>query len=239
MSSSLRSNTRSRAETSRAVKHYATLAGVAAAAAAGNAEAALYIETLNQTMASFSPVTLSVGQNGGPLLSGWAAAANPQFIFAQYGNNASMGPYRAQVSALAVTSGGVNARVMFAGDAGGAGRFTAGAASFNAAIVWGGPGSWQLISSTGGAWQNTQNTTGYIFFHFRDDNWSGESDSYYGWLEVSRNAQGVYTLDRWAYETVGGVAAAISAPVAIPGGTGLAALAFGAAGLRGRRRSRN
>ena len=237
MSSSLRSNTRSRAETSRAVKHYATLAGAAAAAAAGNAEAALYIETLNQTMATGTPVTLSVGQNGGPLLSGWVAAANPQFIFAQYGNNSNLGPYRAEVRALTNTAAGAYGRVMFAGDAGGAGRFTAGAASFNAANVWGGPGSWQLISSTGGAWQNTQNTTGYIFFHFRDDNWSGESDSYYGWLEVSRNAQGVYTLDRWAYETVGGVAAAI--PVAIPGGTGLAALAFGAAGLRGRRRSRN
>ncbi len=237
MSSSSRSNTRSRAETPRAIKHYATLAGAAAAAAAGSAEAALHIETLNQTMATGTPVTLTVGQNGGPLLAGWGAATNPKFTFVQNSLTAR-GLYQGVVQGAGFTA--VNpygpGRVMFANDPWCARRFTAGTAS-SAAASWAGPGALLLDQSAGGQWENTQNTTGYIFFKFQDDNWSSNSDSYYGWLEVSRDAQGAYPLNRWAYQTVGGAAAAISAPVAIPGGTGLAALAFGAAGLRGRRRA--
>jgi MYXO-CTERM domain-containing protein len=45
------------------------------------------------------------------------------------------------------------------------------------------------------------------------------------------------TVYSWSYDDTG--AAITIAPTAIPGGAGLAALAFGAAGLRGRRRSRN
>jgi hypothetical protein len=44
----------------------------------------------------------------------------------------------------------------------------------------------------------------------------------------------------WAYNDTGGsINAGQVAPSAVPGGAGLAALTFGAAGLRGRRRSRN
>jgi len=228
--------------TARGFTNYATLAGAAAAAAAGSAEAALYIETLNQTMATFSPVTLTVGQNGGPSLANWDAAGNPALTFAQYGNGGSQGPYRAMVQAFGNTSGNINPRVWFALGGGGVQRFTTGAAqaTLPGANNWfgGNAATWQLLSSLPqNPWNNTASgLTGYIFFRFQDNGTGAASDFYYGWLEVSRNAQGVYTLNRWAYETVGGVAAQIGAPAPIPGGAGLAALAVGAAGLRGRRR---
>jgi len=226
--------------TARGFTNYATLAGAAAAAAAGSAEAALYIQTLNQTMAS-GTLTLTVGQNGGPSLANWDAGSNPALTFAQFGNGGSQGPYRAMVQAFGVTPGN-NPRVWFALGGGGVQRFTTGAAqaTLPGANNWGGANglTYQLLSSQPpNPWNNTASgLTGYIFFRFQDNGTGAASDFYYGWLEVSRNAQGVYTLNRWAYETVGGVAAQIGAPAPIPGGAGLAALAVGAAGLRGRRR---
>jgi hypothetical protein len=63
-------------------------------------------------------------------------------------------------------------------------------------------------------------------------------NTYYGWIDfetqqdASKNA--ILTIHAWAYST-----GSITAPSAVPGGAGLAALAFGAAGLHGRRRRRN
>lgn len=56
----------------------------------------------------------------------------------------------------------------------------------------------------------------------------------YGWIEFVNDGTST-TVSRWAYETSGG---GITTPgaSAVPGGAGLAALAFGAAGVRGRRR---
>ena len=74
----------------------------------------------------------------------------------------------------------------------------------------------------------------------------GDSSRFYGYfdLEVFRTGTGAgshlgLTLHGWAYNSTAGEAITIGGVTPIPGGTGLVALAIGAAGLRGRRRSRN
>lgn len=87
-------------------------------------------------------------------------------------------------------------------------------------------------------------TSKYLLFNFT----VGGSTNY-GWIEILATTTGVdgsgkslysATIGRWAYDTSGTpiTAGQILAP-AVPGGSGLAALAIGAAGIRGRRRSRN
>ena len=66
----------------------------------------------------------------------------------------------------------------------------------------------------------------------------GEGDSRYGWIEYVNNGTST-TVSRWAYESQLNTGITTPTASAVPGGAGLAALAFGAAGLRGRRRSRN
>lgn len=67
--------------------------------------------------------------------------------------------------------------------------------------------------------------------------WNG-SAVHFGWLEFTLSG-GDYTISRWAYEDQVGVGLLTpGSPSAVSGGAGLAALAIGAAGLRGRRRSR-
>ena len=85
------------------------------------------------------------------------------------------------------------------------------------------------------------NTSRYFLFNFVQG-----SSTYYGWFELLAMAAPqtggnlTVTLGRWAYDNTGAtVFAGQLSGSAVPGGTGLAALAFGAAGLRGRRRSRN
>jgi hypothetical protein len=70
-------------------------------------------------------------------------------------------------------------------------------------------------------------------------------DSYYGYFDVEWSRTGTdvgsilsLNIHSWAYNSVAGQSITTGAS-AVPGGTGLAALAVGAAGLRGRRRSRN
>ena len=89
-------------------------------------------------------------------------------------------------------------------------------------------------------------TSKYLLFNFQ-----ASGSTYYGWIEILATTTGVTgtgpftsgysaTLGRWAYDTSGtAITAGQIIPGAVPGGAGLAALAFGAAGLRGRRRSRN
>ncbi len=76
--------------------------------------------------------------------------------------------------------------------------------------------------------------TGYFGFRLP----SG-SDKVYGWIEVTRISDAVLLISRWAYESQTNTGITTPAASAVPGGTGLAALAIGAAGLRGRRRGRN
>ena len=63
------------------------------------------------------------------------------------------------------------------------------------------------------------------------------SDFHYGWVEVSRDALGIVTVERWALESTAGDGAEYSpaGSTAVPGLGGLAALAIGAAGVRSRR----
>ena len=65
-----------------------------------------------------------------------------------------------------------------------------------------------------------------------------ESDYYYGWVEVSMEASGYVTIERWALETTANIAAEYSpaTSTSVPGIGGLAALAMGAAGVRSRRK---
>ena len=62
-------------------------------------------------------------------------------------------------------------------------------------------------------------------------------DYYYGWVEVSMDANQFITVERWALETTANTAAEYSpaGSTAVPGLGGLAALAIGAAGVRSRR----
>ena len=62
-------------------------------------------------------------------------------------------------------------------------------------------------------------------------------DFYYGWAEVSMDADQIITVERWALETTANTAAEYSpaGSTAVPGLGGLAALAIGAAGVRSRR----
>jgi hypothetical protein len=80
------------------------------------------------------------------------------------------------------------------------------------------------------------------FVGFRFDN--GGTDNF-GYFDVEWSRDGVgqgstltVTIHGWAYDN-SGAAITIGGATPIPGGTGLAALAIGAVGLRGRRRSRN
>ncbi len=58
---------------------------------------------------------------------------------------------------------------------------------------------------------------------------AGAGNYHYGWVEISNDANGAYSVERWAVETTANTAASY-APV--PGPMGLTALALGAAGIR-------
>jgi len=80
------------------------------------------------------------------------------------------------------------------------------------------------------------------FVGFRFDNGGNDNFGYFD-VEWSRTGVGqgstlTLTIHGWAYDN-SGAAITIGGATPIPGGTGLAALAIGAVGLRGRRRSRN
>jgi hypothetical protein len=66
----------------------------------------------------------------------------------------------------------------------------------------------------------------------------GEGDTRFGWIEYVNDGTST-TVSRWAYESDLNTGIMTPTASAVPGGAGLAALAFGAAGLRGRRRSHN
>ena len=74
--------------------------------------------------------------------------------------------------------------------------------------------------------------TGAFGIRFNDG-----GDKYYGWVEVSMDANNFITVERWALETTANTAAGYTpaGSTAVPGIGGLAALAIGAAGVRSRR----
>ncbi|MFZ9692696.1 MAG: hypothetical protein ACO3EP_11715 [Phycisphaerales bacterium] len=77
-------------------------------------------------------------------------------------------------------------------------------------------------------------TTGYLGFRLT----VGEGANLYGWIEYVNDGTST-TVSRWAYESQVNTGITTPTASAVPGGAGLAALAFGAAGLRVRRRRRN
>ena len=89
----------------------------------------------------------------------------------------------------------------------------------------------QGVGNTGQLW--------YLLFKFTDGAASGD----YGWISFTANVNGFgsssITITGWGWDDSGATIGAGVTASAVPGGTGLAALAIGAAGLRGRRRSRN
>jgi hypothetical protein len=102
---------------------------------------------------------------------------------------------------------------------------------------------WSMNAATGAPGTgNADSVRGYVAFRIG----AGGSDFYYGYFDLEYSRSGnengssfTMTVHGWAYESTLNQSITIGAPSAVPGGAGLAALAFGAAGLRGRRRSRN
>ncbi len=122
----------------------------------------------------------------------------------------------------------------------------AGAASNAFAFVNRGVGnvSGDIVNSGNAAFAGASPLTSkYLLFNFQ----SGAS-TLHGWIEIlsmTGSSSGAspsnysVTLGRWAYENTGiAITAGQISLSPVPGGAGLAALAFGAAGLRGRRRGR-
>ena len=89
----------------------------------------------------------------------------------------------------------------------------------------------QGVGNTGQLW--------YLLFKFTDGAASGD----YGWISFTANVNGFgdssITITGWGWDDSGAPIGAGVTASAVPGGTGLAALAIGASGLRGRRRSCN
>ena len=93
----------------------------------------------------------------------------------------------------------------------------------------------QRVGNSGATW--------YLLFKHTD----GSSNETYGWLSFQAfvngggnpTAQSYIVITGWGYDDSGNTLGAGVTAAAVPGGAGLASLAFGAAGLRGRRRGRN
>ena len=76
----------------------------------------------------------------------------------------------------------------------------------------------------------------YIGFEYQNREMD---DAIYGWIDITLTYDQVgrfsLAINRWAYESDAGRAAAIPSTMPVPGAGGLLALAFGAAGIRSRR----
>ena len=78
------------------------------------------------------------------------------------------------------------------------------------------------------AWTNFGATPqGALAFGIRFD--AGAGNYHYGWVEISNDTNGAYSVERWAVETTANTAASYTP---VPGPMGLTALALGAAGVR-------
>lgn len=99
------------------------------------------------------------------------------------------------------------------------------------------------VSAPGGGTRSTGNfmsTGGEIrgYVGFRITGLSGAVSTMYGYFDMGYNwTTNTVTVYSWSYDDTGNPITIN--PSAVPGGAGLMALAFGAAGVRSRRRSRN
>lgn len=110
-------------------------------------------------------------------------------------------------------------------------QFIASAGLVGSGVFLGATAAWNSASQ--GFNFPTSGNTGYLGFRLT----VGEGASIYGWIEYVNNGTST-TVSRWAYESQVGTGITTPGASAVPGGAGLAALAFGAAGVRGRRRHR-
>ena len=228
---------------------YASLAAATAAAAVGGtADASTVVSTaLNGTV---------IGWNTG-------ASQTPTTTVTNFGGLGVNNGFK--IATRATANGGYSASsffgVVIAWQGAGSGQFRRGWTGTNPAFL-AAYGSNQAAGFSASAFANvnlaTSNgsnsgnaafsgaspqTSKYLLFNFQ-----ASGSTYYGWIEILATTTGVTggisgysaTLGRWAYDTSGtAITAGQIITSAVPGGAGLAALAFGAAGLRGRRRSRN
>lgn len=154
----------------------------------------------------------------------------------------------------ATNTGYIGVSMRVAGEAIGAGDFfrygavvaRSTAADFSDAS-WG-PQYGLLAMSSGTA---AMTLHGYLPFRFVVGGSGANLDFCYGYFDITVSRSGTGTgaggttassfsmrINGWAYESVANTTIVVT-PLAVPGGAGLAALAFGPAGLRGRRRGRN
>jgi hypothetical protein len=228
------------------MSRYATVAKMAAvipaAALASGADGAIYSQTgLSMTVTANSGVvndTEAITGAGGVQVATLAV----RWRFPQFGSFASIyisngSSSFANFKIKDVDAGGTPLVAGFIAAGGATWDMVGPTASSSAAEVWfGGPGN--------GGWNDPQNVGGgqtwYLLFQFTD----GAAFGNYGWVSFVASdtigyQTGSITITGWGWDDSGAkIGAGVTASV-IPGGTGLAALAVGAAGLRGRRRSRN
>lgn len=240
------------------VSRYAAAAKVAAAipaaVIASSADATIYSQTgLSLTVGSAQTAlrTAQITGAGGAVVgtlsaqravSGYASFAN---IKIANGGVPGFASFRTVVQSILTTywSGGlpVNANATWNNPGRALGEFIAGKSfglrghgDINFGTSSALPGSLnsdpQRVGNTGQTW--------YLLFRFN----GGAASGNYGWLSFNANVGGYgnssITITGWGWDDSGATIGAGVTASAIPGGTGLAALAFGAAGLRGRRRSR-
>lgn len=170
-----------------------------------------------------------------------ATAFGGEFLRAGVFNNAGVGGYAgAFFKSRLGTGAAIGASRVFVNDMAAAGSFEKSGDPWvpndrvPAAGAYTGPWSLGILNSA-------DSVRGYLGFQFNDG-----TSNFYGYfdVEVARNGRGKssstfsMTIHGWAYDD-SGAPITISAPVAVPGGAGLASLAVGALGLRGRRRSRS
>ena len=87
------------------------------------------------------------------------------------------------------------------------------------------------VSSGEWASADAEGARGFVGWEFENG-----SETIYGWMDVAWDGE-ILSIHDWAFSTDGGILAGqTSALTAVPGGTGLAVLAMGAAGLRRRRK---
>jgi len=229
------------------MSRYATVAKMAAvipaAALASGADGAIYSQTgLSMTVTANSGVdndTAAITGAGGVQV----ATLYVTWRFPQVGSFASIYIFNGntfanfKVKDVYAVAGSTTLVAGFIAAGGATWDMAGPTASSSAAEVWfGGSGN--------GGWNDPQNVGGgqtwYLLFQFTD----GAAAGNYGWVSFVASdtigyQTGSITITGWGWDDSGAkIGAGVTASV-IPGGTGLAALAIGAAGLRGRRRSRN
>ena len=237
-----------RRDSARVARYLATASAAAAGAAAGSAEAGV-VTSASVGWTGWSNSITAV-TNVAHTNNNWGVTGDPiNTRFSKLiGSIASVATGTRRWRAAKIKCAGVSINpnrlntgaVIGAGIAGGFGQYGWLAGSY------GNPNNGVAFSDSNAAafgWlaagTGADSQTGYIGFRLVQ---TGSSDYYYGYFKVTvSRTSGLFStlslsITGWAYESTINTGITIPAPSAVPGGAGLAALACGAAGLRGRRR---